>query len=172
MRDRSTGADLSAHSNPPEARIPGRAPTLYLIVALKVIRAAFVLAIALQVFAWLGEDLRPHFDEAVRRVKLDPETQFFRRLGDRIERITPVNEVWAATGALLYSGLLVVEAVGLARRARWAGLLVVAQSVAFIAAEAFVVLRDPSWTLAGLVVLNALIVAYLHRNRDRLFARG
>jgi len=151
---------------------PDRAPTLYLIVAFKLLRAVFVLAIALQVFAWLGDDLRPHFDEVVRRVKLDPETQFFRRLGDRIETITPVNEKRAATGALLYAGLLVVEAVGLARRARWAGFLVVAQSVTFIVAEAFVVIENPSWTLAGLVALNAVIVAYLHRNRDRLFVRG
>ena len=61
--------------------------------------------LAMRAYALVGEELRPHFDEAVLWLKLDPETEFFERVGDRIDEVTPVNVGWAATGALLYGAL-------------------------------------------------------------------
>ena len=68
-----------------------RAPTLYGIVAFKVVRGAILLILAMRVYALVGENLRPHFDAAVSGLKLDPETEFFEKLGDRIDAITPGN---------------------------------------------------------------------------------
>jgi uncharacterized membrane protein (DUF2068 family) len=145
------------------------APTLYGIVAFKLIRGALLLMLAMQVYALVGEQLRPHFDEVVRRLRLDPETEFFDRLGDRIDAIKPANVGWAATGALLYGLLSVGEGIGLAVRARWAGFLVVAESGFFVPLETYALIRSPSPTIAAVLALNVAIVLYLHRNRDRLF---
>lgn len=145
------------------------APTLYGIVAFKLIRGALLLMLAMQVYALVGEDLRPQFDSVVKRLKLDPETEFFEHLGDRIDAITPVNLGWAATGALLYGLLSVAEGVGLAMRVRWAGLLVVAESGFFVPLETYSLIRNPSLTIGLVLILNVAIVVYLHRNRDRLF---
>ena len=145
------------------------APTLYGIVAFKLIRGALLLMLAMQVYALVGEDLRPQFDSVVKRLKLDPETEFFEHLGGRIDAITPVNVGWAATGALLYGLLSVGEGIGLALRARWAGLLVVAESGFFVPLETYSLIRNPSLTIGAILILNVAIVVYLHRNRDRLF---
>jgi uncharacterized membrane protein (DUF2068 family) len=145
------------------------APTLYGIVAFKLIRGVLLLMLAMKVYALVGEHLRPHFDEIVKRLRLDPETEFFDRLGDRIDAIKPVNVGWAATGALLYGLLSVGEGVGLALRARWAGLLVIAESGFFVPLETYALIRRPSLTIVAILILNVAIVLYLHRNRERLF---
>ena len=151
---------------------PQRAPTLYGIVGFKLIRGVLLLMLAMQVYALVGEDLRPHFEEAVTRLKMDPETEFFDRLGDRIDAITPVNVGWAATGALLYGLLSLSEGVGLALRVRWAGLLVVAESGFFVPLETYGLITNPSPTIAAVLIVNVAILAYLHRNRERLFRHG
>lgn len=149
-----------------------RAPTLYGIIAFKLIRGAVLLTLAMQVYTLVDEDLRPHFDEAVSWLKLDPETDFFDRVGDRIDAITPVNVGWAATGALLYGVLSLAEGVGLARRTRWAGVLVVAESGFFVPLETYGLIKSPSLTIVAVLILNVSIVVYLHWNRDRLFRHG
>jgi uncharacterized membrane protein (DUF2068 family) len=146
-----------------------RAPTLYGIVAFKVLRGVILLMLAMQVYKLIGEELRPHFEAAVVGLKLDPETEFFERLGDRIDAITPVNVGWAATGALLYGLLSLAEGVGLAFRTRWAGLLVVAESGFFIPLETYGMIKNPSGTILAILILNVAILVYLHRNRKRLF---
>ena len=148
---------------------PQRAPTLYGIVAFKVIRGVILLMLAMQVYALVGEDLKPHFDELVKRLRLDPETEFFERLGERVDAITPVNVGWAATGALLYGLLSLGEGVGLAMRARWAGLLVIAESGFFVPLETYALIKNPSATIVVVLIVNVAIVVYLHRNRNRLF---
>lgn len=149
-----------------------RAPTLYGIVAFKLIRGVVLLMLAMQVYTLVGEELRPHFDGAVTWLKLDPETQFFDRLGDRIDAITPVNVGWAATGALLYGVLSMAEGVGLALRTRWAVLLVVAESGFFVPLETYGLIKSPSPTIVVVLILNLAILIYLHRNRERLFRHG
>ena len=146
-----------------------RAPTLYGIVAFKLIRGALLLMLAMQAYQLVGEELRPHFEAAVVGLKLDPETEFFDRLGDRIDAITPVNVGWAATGALLYGVLSLAEGVGLALRTRWAGLLVVAESGFFVPLETYAMIKNPSATILVVLILNVAILVYLHRNRKRLF---
>jgi uncharacterized membrane protein (DUF2068 family) len=154
------------------SRSSHRAPTLYGIVTFKLVRGVILLMIALKAFTLVGQDLRPHFDAAVHRVRLDPETEFFDRLGDRIDAITPVNVGWAATGALLYGVLSLSEGIGLALRARWAGLLVVIESGFFIPLEVYGLIRSPAPTIAVVLILNVAILVYLHRNRKRLFRHG
>jgi uncharacterized membrane protein (DUF2068 family) len=149
-----------------------RAPTLYGIITFKLLRGVVLLMLAMKAFTLVGEDLRPHFDAAVHGLRLDPETEFFDHLGDRIDAITPLNVRWAATGALLYAVLSLSEGVGLALRSRWAGLLVVAESAFFVPVETYTLVKNPSITIVMILVLNVLIVLYLHRNRERLFRHG
>jgi uncharacterized membrane protein (DUF2068 family) len=103
---------------------------------------------------------------------MDPETDFFERLGSRIDAITPVNVGWAATGLLLYGLLSLSEGVGLAMRARWAGFLVVAESGFFVPLELYGLVKNPTSTIVVVLVLNVAIVVYLHFNRNRLFRHG
>ncbi|HEX4822682.1 MAG TPA: DUF2127 domain-containing protein [Candidatus Polarisedimenticolaceae bacterium] len=146
-----------------------RAPTLYAIIALKLLRGVLGIVLAVKAYELVGEDLRPHFDATVRRFKLDPETKFFDRLGDRIDEITPGNVKWAATGALLYGALSLGEGLGLIYRSRWVGRLVLAESAFFVPIETYGLVREPSITIVVILVVNVAIVVYLYRNRERLY---
>lgn len=138
-------------------------------MAFKLLRGLLLLVIAMRVYSLVGQDLRPHFDAAMERLKVDPESDFFERLGDRIDRITPANVRWAATGTLLYGLLSLSEGVGLALRARWAGVLVVLESGFFVPLETYGLIKNPSLTIVAVLVLNVAIVLYVYRNRERLF---
>ena len=54
-----------------------RAPTLYLIVAIKLTKGIALLLLALGVFSLANKDLADLFDQFLRWVHLDPERKFF-----------------------------------------------------------------------------------------------
>ena len=78
-----------------------RAPTLYFIVAIKLIKGVALLLLALGVFSLANKDLSDVFDQFLRWVHLDPERNFFQGIGDWLDTITPANMRQVAIGTLL-----------------------------------------------------------------------
>jgi uncharacterized membrane protein (DUF2068 family) len=162
-----------------------RAPTLYLIIAGKLIKGVLSLLLALGVYKMTGAGLSDLFDRFVHWVHLDPENRFLSDIGDRLELITPANVRWLATGTFLYSLFSLVEGVGLIFRAPWAGWLAIGESAFFIPIELFELVRrhrpevlnpsrsellsHPKLGLSIVLAINVFIVWYLFANRKRLF---
>jgi len=152
-----------------------RAPTLYFIIACKLIKGVLSLLLAFGVYKLAGADLTDYFDRLVHWVHLDPENRFLSDLGDRIDQITPANVRWWATGTFLYSLFALVEGVGLIFRMPWAGWLAIGESAFFIPIEIYELVRRPavdhhrSGVLLIVLILNVIIVWYLYANRKRLF---
>ena len=152
-----------------------RAPTLYFIIAVKLIKGVLSLLLAFGVYKLAGADLSDYFDRFVHWVHLDPEGRFLSDLGDRIDQITPANVRWVATGTLLYSLFALVEGVGLMYRMPWAGWLAIGESAFFVPIEIYELVRRPaaehhrSGVLLIVLILNVFIVWYLYANRKRLF---
>src|SRR5690242_16839103 len=90
-----------------------RAPTLYLIIAFKLIKGVVALSLAVGVYKLAGKDLSDLFDRMLRFIHLDPENRFLSDIGDKLDQITPGNMRWVATGTFLYSLFALVEGVGL-----------------------------------------------------------
>jgi len=152
-----------------------RAPTLYFIIVVKLIKGVLSLLLAFGVYKLAGADLSDYFDRLVHWVHLDPENRFLSDLGDRIDRITPANVRLWATGTFLYSLFALVEGIGLIFRMPWAGWLAIGESAFFIPIEIFELVRRPgvehhrSIVLSVVLILNVIIVWYLYANRKRLF---
>ena len=146
-----------------------RAPALAAIITLKSGKALLLLLLGLGFFSLIGQDLDAQFDRLLRFIHLDPEQHFFAALGDHLQKITPSNLRWLASGSVLYSLLLIVESVGLIRRSWWAVWLTIGETAFFIPIEVFDLVEHVSWLVTIILVLNILIVTYLVRNRDRLF---
>ena len=161
-----------------------RAPTLYFIVAIKLIKGVALLLLALGVFSLANKDLSDVFDQFLRWVHLDPERNFFhehRRLAGH-HHARPTCACWrrARFSADCFCSS---KALGLAFRAKWAIWLAIGESAFFIPIEIFeLVHRRPELTgqtrpmfahpkigLAIVLALNVLIVWYLFKNRERLF---
>ena len=145
------------------------APTLWAIITIKLLRACLLIYLAVGAYRLVGQDLRPHFEDAVRLVKLDPETDFFVRLGNRLDAVKPGSVAWVATGALLYGLLSLAEGIGLIFRLRAVGWLVLAESAFFIPVECNALLHDFTPGIFVILLLNVGIVVYLWLSRERLF---
>lgn len=151
------------------AKVKQRAPTLYVIIAIKLIKGLFFVLIAFGVFKLAQQDLPAEFQRFIRWLNLDPEREFFSRLEDKIGDITPANVRWVASGALLYGLLSLGEAVGLLFRIRWVGWLVACESAIFIPYEIYKLIGHFSWIVVVILFINIWIVWYLLKNRERLF---
>ena len=147
---------------PEDLKISGvtkrRAPTLYVIIAGKLIKGTLAAALAFGVLKLAGQDLSDLFDRLVTWVHLDPESRFCSEVGDRLDQITPANVRWVA-----------VEGIGLMFRAPWAGWLAIGESAFFIPIELRELVRHPHWYVFGVFAFNVLIVWYLFANRSWLF---
>jgi uncharacterized membrane protein (DUF2068 family) len=161
------------------------APTLYFIVAIKLVKGAVLLLLALGVFTLANKDLSDVFDQFLRWVHLDPERSFFQGIGDWLDTITPTNVRLVASGTFLCGLYLIILGLGLAFRAKWAIWLAIGESAFFIPIEVFEVVRHHNRGTAGqprpelfrhpqiglliVLALNVMIVWYLYKNRQRLF---
>ena len=161
---------------------PKRAPTLYIIAAIKIGKGLALLLAALGIFALAGKDLSDAFDAFLRWVHLDPEKHFFTNIGDWLDTITPTNVKFIASGTLLFGLFLLTSGTGLVLRARWAIWLSIGESAFFIPIEVYELIRrrapetdmhrmfnHPKIALALLLAVNVFIVWYLFKNRERLF---
>lgn len=154
---------------PPEPKRP--APTLYLIIAIKLGKGLFLLLVAMGVYSLAEKNLPDVYDSLLKLIKVDPERHFFAALADKISELTPANVYWLAGGAALYSLFSLTEGIGLIFRVGWAGWLAIGESAFFIPIEVYELMRGFSLTIFMILLLNVLIVWYLLQNRQRLFHR-
>lgn len=149
---------------------PKRAPTLYAIILVKVLKGLLLLAGAVAAYALSDNDLPAEFKNLLMALGQDPQRQFFDGLARRIATITEANVLWVAGGTFVYSLFSLVEGVGLVFRVAWAGWMAVAEGGFFIPIEIYELEEKGfSWGLSVILVLNVIIVIYLVRNRHRLF---
>jgi len=162
-----------------------RAPALYFIVAIKLIKGVALVLLALGVLTLANKNLSDTFDQFLRWVHLDPERSFFQGIGDWLSTITPANVREVATGTFLLGLFLIVLGLGLAFRVRWAIWIAIGEAMFFIPVEIFELVRHRNPAMAarprpelfshpklGLLVflaLNVFILWYLLKNRNRLF---
>ena len=146
-----------------------RAPTLYFIIACKLVKGTLAVALALFIFKLAGRDLSEAFDRLVHWFHLDPESRFFSEIGDRLDNVTPANVRWVGVVTVVYSLFSLVEGVGLIYRASWAGWLAIGESAFFIPIEVRELIMRPHWFVLGVLAFNILIVWYLFANRSWLF---
>lgn len=151
------------------AAVRRRAPTLYAIVGIKLLKGTLLLLLALGVYSLSDNDLPEEFRQLVRFFHLDPEKQFFTNLATKIAEITPRNLIWLARGTLFYSLFSLVEGVGLMLRVKWAGWLAIGESIFFIPIEVLELMNHFSLTVLIILGINIWIVWYLVQNRNRLF---
>jgi uncharacterized membrane protein (DUF2068 family) len=146
-----------------------RAPTLYAIIGLKLLKGSLFLLLAVVMYALSDNDLPAEFHRLLHFMRLNPERKFWSDLADNIGSLTEARVTLAALGTLIYSLFSLVEGIGLAFRVRWAGWLAIGESAFFIPIEIYELTHHFSVPVAMILGLNILIVWYLFRNRERLF---
>lgn len=153
-----------------------RAPTLYLIIAMKLLKGSALVLLAAGVYSLHDNDLPADFNSALHFFHFDPEKKFFTDLANDLSALTPAMLVKLARGTVLYALFSLVEGVGLIFRASWAGWLAIGESAFFIPIELRELLNPHAagrafYAVLLILALNVFIVWYLFQNRRRLFGR-
>ena len=146
-----------------------RAPTLYAIIAIKLLKGTLLLLLAVGAYRLSDENLPEVFRHTLMALHLDPEKKFFANLVLKIGAMSESNMVWVAGGTFLYSLFSLVEGAGLIFRVTWAGWLAISESTFFVPIELYELTHRFSAGLLVVLVLNIFIVWYLLQNRHRLF---
>jgi uncharacterized membrane protein (DUF2068 family) len=146
-----------------------RAPTLYFIIVVKLLKGLLFAGLAVAAYALSDNDLPAEFKQLLHWLKLNPERKFWSDLALQVGRLSEARVVWVAVGTLFYSLFSWVEGVGLAFRISWAGWLSIGESAFFIPIELFELVHRPSKVVLVVLALNIFMVWYLYANRHRLF---
>ena len=155
-----------------------RAPTLYAIIALKLLKGAAFVSLAIVMYTLSDNDLPSDYRHLLQHLRLNPERSFWAELAQQIGQLSEANILWAAAGTLVYSMFSLVEGVGLIFRVSWAGWLAICESAFFIPIEIYDLVQQagPEKTRSGhtltvliILAINIVIFWYLLQNRHRLF---
>jgi uncharacterized membrane protein (DUF2068 family) len=152
--------------------IKKRAPTLYAIIGIKLLKGLLFLSLAVIAYTLSDNDLPAEYRNLLHLLRLNPERRFFTDLAAQIGKITEANVLWVAAGTLVYSLFSLVEGLGLIFRVRWACWLAISESAFFIPIEVYELVkpsRGSSLMVFVILVINIVIVWYLAKNRHRLF---
>jgi uncharacterized membrane protein (DUF2068 family) len=152
--------------------IKKRAPTLYAIIGIKLLKGLLFLGLAVIAYALSDNDLPTELHQLLDELGLNPERKFFADLAVRVGRITEANILWVAAGTLVYSLFSLIEGVGLIFRVRWACWMAIGESAFFIPIEMYELVKPSHGSvlmILVILVINIVIVWYLAKNRHRLF---
>src|SRR6266705_717967 len=121
--------------------IKKRAPTLYAIIGIKILKGLLFVALAVVAYTLSDNDLPAEYQNLLHHLRLNPERKFWADLARQVGQLTEAKVLWAAAGTLVYSLFSLVEGIGLMFRIRWAGWLAIGESAFFIPIEIYELLH-------------------------------
>lgn len=157
--------------SPSNAAGKSRAPTLYAIIVMKILKGLSFAVLALIIYTHSDRDTGQEIRDLLQWLKLNPEGRFWANILAQADNLTEARMIHFAFGTLIYSLFSLVEGVGLLFRVPWAGWLSIGESAFFVPIEMYELAKRFHWYVFVIMVINVFIVFYLYANRERLFHR-
>ena len=110
-------------------------PGIRLIAFFELVKGTLVAIGALGLLTMIHKDVGDVLNEAVLRLRVDPDNWYVHTLITRLSGTTPRQLEAVSAGSLLYAALRYVEGLGLMWRQRWAAYVTVIATAAFIPLE-------------------------------------
>jgi uncharacterized membrane protein (DUF2068 family) len=146
-----------------------RAPTLYVIIGLKLLKGVAFVALAIVIYTLSDNDLPAEYQRLLHFLRVNPERRFWADLALQVGNLTERKVLWTAAGTLVYSLFSLIEGAGLLFRVPWAGWLAIGESTFFIPIEIYELTHHFTLPVLVILAINIVIVWYLFQNRERLF---
>ena len=131
------------------------------------LKGLMVILAGLGLLAFVHHDAQAFAERLVHQLHLNPARHYPRIFIEAAGRLTDARIWLFATGAFAYSALRFAEAYGLWRARPWAEWLAIVSGGVYLPAEVVALVHRPTILKAILLVLNALLVAYLSVIRYR-----
>jgi uncharacterized membrane protein (DUF2068 family) len=168
----SSGETLRAEA----ATVPikRRAPTLYAIIAFKVVKGILFLLFGVFLYFQAARNLPQEYADLLKKpifqlLRIHPENKFVQHIADQLADLTETKVKLTALFTMGWSLFPLVEGLGMLWRAGWAGWLAIGESAFFVPIEMYDLARHFHWYLVGITIANIIIVWYLYANRQTLF---
>src|SRR5262249_48977466 len=116
---------------------------------------------------FVHRDAQAFAERLVLHLHLNPARHYPRIFIEAAGRLTDARIWFIATGAFAYSALRFAEAYGLWRARTWAEWIGIVSGGVYLPAKVIAPARSPTTLKAILLLLNALLVAYLSVIRYR-----
>ena len=131
------------------------------------LKGMLVILAGLGLLAFAHHDAQAFAERLVLHLHLNPARHYPRVFIEAAGRLTDARIWLFATGAFAYSALRFAEAYGLWRARPWAEWIGIVSGSVYLPVEVIALVRRPTIFKAALLVLNALLVAYLSVIRYR-----
>lgn len=142
---------------------PAQDRFLRLVALFKYGKAALLLVTAWGLLKFLNPEFEARVDLWIETLRSEFGQHLMRRLLEQVNRLSPVRLHLLSFASVVYASLFLVEGYGLWRGRRWAEYLTVAVTSLLIPVEIYEVVNRPRLTIAAVLLLNVVIVAYLLR---------
>jgi len=155
-------------------RHPTSLVALRLIAIFKFGKAILVIATGLGLLSFFNADVVGRLYQIIGTLPYQFEQRLLRDAIDFLSSLSPVRLRTVALATLTYSGLFIVEGVGLWLGLHWAEILTVIATSSLIPIEIYEVWHKRSIGSVVVLLLNALIIVYLllRLKRERAAANG
>jgi len=134
---------------------------LFLIGAVKCLKGAILLLVALGALKLLHKDAASAVKHWVETIHVDPNNHYLAGLTQKVGALRAHKKVLLTAGTFLYSGLFLTEGTGLLLQQHWAEYLAVVITGSFLPLEIYELTKHFSATKVVMIILNAAIVTYL-----------
>jgi uncharacterized membrane protein (DUF2068 family) len=134
---------------------------LWLIAALKLLKAMSLLAIAIGALHYLHSDMDDTVTNWVNVLRVDPENRYLHHVIEKLMAVDDRQLRAISAGSFFYSALLFTEGMGLMLEKRWAEYFTIIVTSSFLPLEIYEIFHHFHWGKVALLVVNLGIVAYL-----------
>ena len=148
----------------PKSRRAGRIG-VRLIAIWEAVKGVLVVLVAGVAVWFLQPDAVQSLDKLAGQLHLDPSGHLAQAFQHAAEKLTDTHLLLIAAGAGIYALLHFVEAYGLWRQRRWGWMLGIASAGIYLPVELWELFHKPTWTSAGVLVLNIAIILVLWFSR-------
>src|SRR5262245_37595061 len=131
------------------------------------LKGLLVILAGFGLLAFVHRDAQAFAERLVLHLHLSPARHYPRVFIEAAGRLTNARIWLFATGAFAYSALRFAEAYGLWRARTWAECIGIVSGGVYLPVEVIALIHRPTILKAALLVLNALLVAYLSIIRYR-----
>ncbi len=131
------------------------------IAAMKLVKAAILIAVSIGAFRLIGRDAAAEVRQWSHALHMHG-----RYVDEIVAKVGGLDETELATigvGTMVYAALFVVEGIGLWRRQVWAEYMTLVVTLSFVPFEIYETVQKTTPTRIATILINILVVLYLIR---------
>ena len=138
-----------------------------LIAAFKLLKAILLIAVGVGALKLLHQDAAGALDRWAAMLGFDPGNQYVDSALQKLANLPPNKIKGLGVGSFVYSGLFLIEGIGLWMVRPWAEWFTAILTSSLVPVEIYEILRHPGPVKILVLIINVAVVGYLvYRIRD------